>query len=116
MLLLKKIFFSKILKHNFYDTSNVWIQTCNGFLYASFGSINLLVDLCGKIVNTTFVVVPTSDQFQVKIGLSWLNAMHFVASPIHKFLNLFHDEEVYMVNHSLYHTSRPRDCIILDFF
>ncbi|WP_233109389.1 hypothetical protein, partial [[Clostridium] innocuum] len=88
----------------------------NGFLYPSFGSITLPVELCGKIVNTTFVVVPTSDQFQVKLGFPWLNAMHVVASPIHKCLKFIHDEEVKMINHSLYQPSRPRDCAALDFF
>ena len=67
-------------------------------------------------MNTTFFVVPTSNQFQIKLGLSWLNAMHVVASPIHKCLKFFHDEEVKMGNHSLYHTSRLKDCATIDFF
>lgn len=67
-------------------------------------------------MNTTFVVVPTSDQFQVKLGLPWLNAIHVVASPIHKCLKFFYDDEVNMVNHSLYHTSRPRDATTVDLF
>ena len=106
----------KRLQHNFYDTSNVWIQTCNGFLYPSFGSIDLPIELCGKMVNTTFIVVPTSDQFQVKLGLPWLYAMHVVASPIHKCLKFVFDDEVKTVNYSLYHTSRPRDSATIDFF
>lgn len=108
--------FMKILQCDSYDISDVWIQTCNGFLYPSFGSITLSVELYGKIVNTTFVVVPTSDQFQVKLGFPWLNAIHDVASPIHKFLKFIHVKEVKTVNHSIYQPSRPRDCVALDLF
>ena len=53
--------FMKGLQHDFYDTPDVWIQTFNGFLYPSFGSIDLLVEICGKMVNTPFVFVPTFD-------------------------------------------------------
>ena len=106
----------KILQHDFYDKLDVWIQTCNGFLYPSFGFIDLLAQLCGKIVKTTFVVVHTFDQFQVKLGLPWLNSMHVVASPIHKCLNFFYDDEVKIVNHSLCHTSGPRDSTTIVFF
>jgi hypothetical protein len=28
--------FMKILQHDFYDKLDVWIQTCNGFLYPPF--------------------------------------------------------------------------------
>lgn len=67
-------------------------------------------------MNTTFVVIPTSDQFQVKLGLPWLTAMHVVASPIHKCIKFIHDDEVKIINHSLYQPSRPRDCASLDLF
>ena len=81
--------FMKGLQYDFYDTSDVWIQNCNGFIYLSFSSIDLLVKLCGNIVKTTFVFVSNSDQFQVKLGLPWLNAMHAISSPIHKYLKFF---------------------------
>ena len=61
--IIEEFLFMKRLQCDSYDTSNVWIQTCNGFLYPSFGSIDLLVELCGKFVNITFVVIPTSNQF-----------------------------------------------------
>ena len=57
-------------------------------------------------------IVPTSDKSQVKLGLPWLNAMHVVASPIHKCLKFVYDDEVKMVNHSLYHTSRAKEATI----
>jgi hypothetical protein len=67
-------------------------------------------------VNTTFVVVSTFDQFQVNLGLPWLNAMHVVASPIHKCLKYIYGDEVKMINHSFYHTSRPWDVFTIDLF
>ena len=106
----------KSLQCDFYDKSDVWIQTCNDFLYPSFGSIDLLIELCKKIVNTTLVVVPSSYQFQVKLGLPWLNAMHVVASSIHKCLKFVYDDKVKTINHSIYHTSRPRDYATINFF
>ena len=45
----KENIFMKGLQHDFYDTSDVWIQTCNDFLYPSFGSIDLPIKLCGKL-------------------------------------------------------------------
>ena len=45
----KENVFMKGLQHDFYDTSYLCIQTCNGFLYPSFGSIDLLIELCGKL-------------------------------------------------------------------
>ena len=67
-------------------------------------------------MNTTFVVVPTFYQFQVKLGLPWLNSMHAISSPIHKCLKFVYDDEVKTINHSLYHTARPRDVATIDFF
>ena len=67
-------------------------------------------------MNTTLFVVPTSRQFQIKLGLVWLSSMRFVALPSHKCFKFFYDEEVKIVNHSLYHPSRPRDCTTLDLF
>ena len=66
------------------------------------------LNFVGKIVNTTFVVVPTSNQFQFKLGFPWLNSMHVFTSPIHKCLNFFYDEKLKMVNHSLYHPFMPK--------
>ena len=42
--------------------------------------------------------------------------MHFITSPIHKCLKVVYDDEVKIVNHILYHTSRPKDFAIIDFF
>ena len=42
--------------------------------------------------------------------------MHVIASPIHKCLKFFYDDEVMTVNHSLYHTPGPMDSTTIDFF
>lgn len=67
--------FNKGLNRDTYYTSLIWIQTCNGFLYHPHGNITLKVTLLWKFDFTNFVVIPTSDQFQVKIGISWLSYM-----------------------------------------
>lgn len=47
--------------HDFNNTIDTWIQTCNGFLYPLQGSISFLVDLCRKMVYSTFDFIPTSN-------------------------------------------------------
>ena len=93
---------------DFYDSINTWIQTCNGFLYPPQGSISLFVELCGKVVYNTFVVTPNFYQLQLKLGLHQLTSMQAIASPIHQCIKFTYDGEIDMINHSLYHPSRPR--------
>lgn len=93
-----------------YDSTPVWIQTWNGFLYHPQGNIKFHVTLSGKVVFTTFIVIPTSDQLQVKLGIPWLSSMQVVASPIHKYLKFTWDTNIININHSLYKPSHPRYC------
>ena len=101
---------------DFYESIDTWIQTCNGFLYPLQGSISLFVQLCGKVVNSTFVISPTFDQFQMRLGLPWLTTMQAIASPINQCIKFPYDGDIKMINHSIYHPSKPQHCATLDFF
>lgn len=79
---------------------------CNGFPYHPHGYISLLVELFCKVVDTTFIIVHTFNQFQVKLGIPWLSSMQVVASPFHKCLNFPHYSEIKNINHILYHPYR----------
>ena len=68
--IIKEHIFTKCLQKDTYDTCDIWTQTLNGFLYHPQGSISLPVTLNGKVVDTTFVVIPTSNQFQIKLSIS----------------------------------------------
>lgn len=58
-----------------YGTTPIWIQNFNNYLYHPQGSIILPITLSGKVVYTNFDVIPTFDQFQVKLGIPWLSSM-----------------------------------------
>ena len=79
------------------------------------GSISLYVELCGIFVDTTFIVAAISDQFQVKIIFPCLSSMQDIASPLHKCFVFSNDGEIKTINHSLYHPSRPRNYVDINF-
>lgn len=92
--IIEKHISNKGMHRDTFDTTPVWIQTCNDFLYHPQGSITLLVTLSRKAIYTKFFVIPTSNQFQVKFGISWISFMQHIDSPIHKCLKFPHNGEV----------------------
>ena len=82
-IIIEELLFVKQIHRDFYFSTNTWMQTCKGFLYPPQGSISLSVEVCGKVVNSTLIVIPTFDQFQVKLGLPWLTSIQDIAFPFH---------------------------------
>jgi hypothetical protein len=71
------------------------------------GYIYFPIDFSGKVVNCTFVVIPTYDQFKVKLDLTWMNAMQYFSSPIYQCIIFPYDGKIKKIKYSLHHPSRP---------
>lgn len=67
-------------------------------------------------MDVNFVIIPSSEQFHVKLGYPWLSYMKAISSPILKCLKFPHNGEIITVNHSLFHPSERSPGVPIDLF
>jgi len=80
----KEFLFARQLMQGSYDPSNMMIKTHKGTFEKPLGKISLLVTIFEKHVEQWFNVTPTSDTFEIKLGIPWLKAMKVIPSTIYK--------------------------------
>lgn len=103
-----------LLTRKFHDKFDVIIKTHDGFTCPTHNYITLPIDVGKKYVDVTFEVIPTFDQFQVRLGLPWLTSMKAIASPIHKCLKL-PCAKIIMINHIIYKPLASHGNLTLEF-
>lgn len=88
------------LYHDTYDKPKAWIKMNNGFTFPTIGSITLPLKVGLKKIDFSFSIIPTSDQFHVKIGYPWPHSKESILLIVHKCLEFLFDNEIFIVHHS----------------
>lgn len=84
-----------------YDECQETLRMHDGFFVPPLGSITLMV-LGLKAMSSTFVSIPESELFWVKLGIPWLIAMDVVPSVTHKCLKFPHKGLVHVIQDTGY--------------
>ncbi|GLJ18154.1 hypothetical protein SUGI_0320750 [Cryptomeria japonica] len=112
----KEFFFTLQLNQVIYDKTDVIVKLFDAFSSPAIGSITLPIEVHNKSLDVKFAIIPSSEQFCVKLGYPWLSSMKAIASPIHKCLKFPHNGEVVTVNHSLFKPAERTSSIPIDYF
>lgn len=99
-----------------YDETNVVVKLFDAFSSPAIGSITLPIEVHNKSLDISFAIIPSSEQFHVKLGYPWLSSMKAIASPIHKCLKFPHNGEVVTINHSLFKPTERTSSVPIDYF
>lgn len=92
------------------------LKLFDAFSSPAIGSITLPIEVHNKSLDVDFAIIPSSEQFRVKLGYPWLSSMKAIASSIHKCLKFPHNGEVVTVNHSLFKPAERTSSVPIDYF
>ncbi|GLJ39441.1 hypothetical protein SUGI_0805560 [Cryptomeria japonica] len=112
----EEFLFTLQLNQVIYDKTNVVVKLFDAFSSPAIGSITLPIEVHNKSLDVRFAIIPSFEQFRVKLGYPWLSSMKAIASPIHKCLKFPHNGEVVIVNHSLFKPVERTSSIPIDYF
>ncbi|MGI4458298.1 hypothetical protein ACR2WA_25535, partial [Klebsiella pneumoniae] len=112
----EEFLFTLQLNQVIYDKKDVIVKLFDAFSSPAIGSITLPIEVRNKSLDVNFAIIPSSEQFRVKLGYPWLSSMKAIASPIHKCLKFPHNGEVVTVNHSLFKPAERTSSVPIDYF
>lgn len=115
-MIIEEFLFVYELYQDNYEKSTTWINTHNDFSFPTIGSINFPLNVGPKQLNVSFYILPSSDQFHVKLGYPWLQSMNFIPLVVHKCLNFPFGNEVITINGSGFSPMSSRGKFSLDLF
>lgn len=80
-----------------YDECRATLRMHDTFSIPPLGSITLTILSGPKAMSSTFVIIPKSNLFQVKLSIHWLIYMDLVPLLIHKFLKFPHEGSMHVI-------------------
>lgn len=92
------------------------VKVCDGFSCATIGSITLPIEVGTKCLDVTFSIIPTLDQFRVKLRYPWVSSMKAIPSTVHKYLKFSHNSTIITISHRLYQPTKKDGNFTLDYF
>lgn len=87
----KEHLYTQQFNQDTYDSSYVMIKVHDDFIFPTISSITLPIEVGTTFLDATFTIIPTSNQFHVKLKHQWLHSIKVVPSTIHKFLKFPRD-------------------------
>ncbi|GLJ19066.1 hypothetical protein SUGI_0342280 [Cryptomeria japonica] len=112
----EEFLFTLQLNQVIYDKTDVVVKLFDAFSSPAIGSITLPIEVHNKSLDVNFSIIPSSEQFRVKLGYPWLSSMKAITSPTHKCLKFPHNGEVVTVNHSLFKPAERTSSVPIDYF
>jgi hypothetical protein len=104
------------LYQDIYEKLKAWIKTHKFFSCPKIVLINLPIKVRLIEINFSFTVIPTSNQFHVKLGYPWIHSMNVIPLVVYKCLNFPFVNDIFDVHHSGFYPMSSHQKFSLDLF
>lgn len=92
------------------------VKVYDGFYFPTIGSITLHVEVGSKCLDVTFSIIPTLNQFCVKLRHPWNSSVNVIPSIIYKCLKFPNNDTIIAINNSIYQPIAKCGHFNLDYF